>query len=408
MARTIIFKNISQLMTLRGAVKKSARNIQHKDLGLIKNGAMVVDNGIVSWVGRESSLPQKWPDAKIVDLAGENVFPGFVDCHTHLLFAGDRVDEFESRNRGVSYQEIAEAGGGILATMRATRKASEKDLLQLGQKRVDKFLAQGVTTIEVKSGYGLNQKSELKILKAARQLKKARIVPTFLGAHAIPKEFKNEEAYLLSLEKYLGQVREHCQRIDIFIEKGYFSKKRAREYLQSAKELGFAITIHADQLNAVGATELAIQLQALSADHAIKLSPTVIKKLALSETTAVLLPSADFYIHVDYPKARSLLDGGARCALATDFNPGSSPTQNIGLVGLLARLHMKMTLPEVFVAMTLSGAYALGLENEVGALMPGYKADFFISPLQWREFFYDSLPAPVSAVWVDGKKLRAL
>ncbi|MCJ8277440.1 MAG: amidohydrolase family protein, partial [Bdellovibrionales bacterium] len=296
MAEKLIFTDINQLMTLKGAVKKEARKVDDKDLGLVKNGAIVVEKGVIQWTGSQSKIPEKFEGYKKVSLKGGNVFPGFVDCHTHLIFAGDRKNEFELRNQGVSYQEIAKKGGGILSTMKATRRTSLNDLVELGQQRVDQHIAQGVTTIEVKSGYGLNTKSEIKMLEAANQLKKAQIVPTFLGAHAIPEEFRNEKEYLIKLSKDLDEIRRRklSNRVDIFIEKGYFSYKEAKKYLLKAHEKGFYFCIHADQLSHSKATQLAVELNALSADHAICLSKKDKARLAQSETTAVLLPCADF------------------------------------------------------------------------------------------------------------------
>ncbi len=407
MSKIQVFRNISQLLSMKGVVKKQGRHTEQKDLGVIKNGALVVESGKVAWVGAESRLPSQYQRIKARDCQGLNLFPGFVDCHTHMVFAGNRQHEFELRNQGVSYQEIAEKGGGILSTVKATRKASLEELSMLAQKRVDKHLAQGVTTIEIKSGYGLNTKSEEKMLMAARQLKKARVVTTFLGAHAIPKEFSGEADYLIKLKRDLKRIKDKglSQRVDIFVEKGYFSEKLSQDYLQFARSLGFEITIHADQLNRTRATQLAVEMKAQSADHVICANKTDRQKLADSETVAVLLPAADFYLQCAYPDARDFIDRGACVALATDFNPGSSPTQNLSFVGLLARLKMQMSLPEVFAALTYGGAKALGLENVAGALLPGYSADFFLSSLNWDQFFYGLEENSVEQTFVRGKKV---
>mgnify|MGYP003683319677 CR=1 FL=1 len=405
MAQSILFTEINQLMTLRGAVKKQGRHIDEKDLGIIKNGAMVMVNGEIVWVGPQKKLPQIYANFKKKSLKGKNVFPGFVDCHTHMVFAGNRVDEFELRNKGVSYQEIAKRGGGILSTVKATRKASLEELTELCQRRVNHHISQGVTTIEIKSGYGLKSSAEIKMLKAAQKIKKANIVTSFLGAHAIPKEFKSEKLYIDQLIKDLDKIKSSklSNRVDIFIEKGYFSYKYAKKYLLAAKEKGFQICVHADQLSHAKATQLAVEVGALSADHAICLTNRDKKNLAGSETTAVLLPCADFYLNCDYPDARGLIDRGARVALATDFNPGSSPTQNLPFLGVLSRLNMKMSLAEVFVGLTLNGAYALGLHKTKGALLSGYSGDFFVSDHQWKEFFYDMNPSFIDQVFISGR-----
>ncbi len=402
----IVFHNIFQLMSLKKVVKKQGRKILKEDISPIKKAAMVVKEGQVQWVGPESRLPETYRKIKKKSLKGLNVYPGFVDCHTHLVFAGDRKNEFEMRNQGISYQEIAQKGGGILSTVKATGKAGLKQLIDSGQKRVNQHLRQGVTTLEIKSGYGLNQKTEEKILKAAKSLKKANIITTFLGAHAIPAEFKNENSYLKKLKKDLLRIKKLklSERVDIFIEKGYFSCLSGKDYLLYAKNLDFDLCVHADQLSRSGATALAVKLGARSADHAVCLNQKDKQNLANSETVAVLLPCADFYLQCPYPDARTLIDSGACVALATDFNPGSSPTQNLGLLGVLARLQMKMSLPEVFAALTFGGAKALSLENKVGALLPGYQADFFTSPSSWEDFFYDPSPLPVSDTFVKGNK----
>ncbi len=407
MSQTLVFKNIGELMTLNGVVRKHGRGVQKKDLGIIKNAALVVHKGKVEWVGAESKLPSSWQRKKAINCGGRNLFPGFVDCHTHMVFAGDRTGEFEMRNQGKSYQQIAAEGGGILSTVRATRKTSTEDLVGLGQERVDRHLAQGVTSIEIKSGYGLNPKTELKMLEVANRLKSAKIYPTFLGAHAIPKTSAGEVPYLESLKKTLRQIKQQklANRVDIFVEKGYFSISCARDYLTWVQDQGFDVTIHADQLNRTGATRLAIEMGAKSADHVICLNKKDKKALADSNTVAVLLPTADFYLQCDYPDARHLIDLGGCVALATDFNPGSSPTQNISMVGLLARLEMKMTLPEVFSALIYGGAKALGEENKIGSIQPGYEADFFISSWKWDRFFYDMNPLDVWKTYVNGKNV---
>lgn len=407
MAKVQVFSNIAQLMTSKGVAKKRGRHIEAKDLSILKNAAMVVEEGQVAWVGKQSQLPEKWRNKKPFDCFGKCVFPGFIDCHTHMIFAGDRKAEFEMRNQGLSYQEVADQGGGILSTVKATRRASLQELTELGQKRLNYHLSQGVTSVEIKSGYGLTAKSELKMLLAAQSLKGAKVHGTFLGAHAIPKEYSDEDTYLSELLRELRKVQKEglSQRVDIFIEKNYFSLNKAKDYLLKAKGMGFDITIHADQLSRTGATALAVELEAKSADHSICLNSQDIKKLAASETVAVLLPAADFYLQCAYPKARKLIDQGACVALATDFNPGSSPTQNISFVGVLARLQMKMTLPEVFAALTYGGAKALGVEQYRGALLPGYEADFFISDQSWQDFFYDLNGAKVWKTFVNGKSV---
>jgi len=389
-----IFRNIGTLLTLAGVAEKDGRQVQEQDLGRIDKAAMVVENGRLTWVGPQKKLPKisakKTTD---IDLDGQTVLPGFVECHTHTIFSGSRAAEFEQRNRGVSYSEIAAGGGGILSTMQQTRNASASQLLQLGERRLRKFVEQGVTTVEMKTGYALDFENELKCLQVMKKLRGARVVSTYLGPHAVPPEFSSAEEYVkFCSEKVLPEIcrKKLTDRVDIFVEKGFFSAAVARPYLQAAKEMGFSIAIHADQLSLSGGAELAVEYEATSADHLLQIGEREIQKLAKSKVTCVLLPLADLYMNCPYPLARSLIAAGARVALATDFNPGSSPSQDVSLVGLLARLQMKMTLPEVIAAYTYSAAAALSREKELGSLEVNKYADFFSTELDWTDLFYSA------------------
>jgi imidazolonepropionase len=289
--------------------------------------------------------------------------------------------------------------------MKKTRKATFEELQKLTESRVLQFLKQGVTTLEIKSGYALDLKNEIKVLKVLDQLAQVKnknknkklmsphIVSTFLGAHALPPEFKTQKEYLnFILEKVLPQIKKEttCRRVDIFVEKGFFEKEDSQKYLIESQKLGFQVTVHADQLSLSGGSDLAIEIGALSADHVIQIGKKQIKKYAENETTAVLLPAADLYMKCNYPPARELIDAGARVALATDFNPGSCPTQDLSLVGLLARLQMKMSLPEVIGAYTVGSAFALGLQESAGCLMLDRAADFIATPMNWKNLFYSA------------------
>ncbi|MFN7729068.1 MAG: imidazolonepropionase [Bdellovibrio sp.] len=402
-----LFHGIKELVTMAGVAQKQGRSIQDADVGLINNGALLIQGGRLVWAGAESKIPRELQKRirKKIDLKAAAVVPGFVECHTHLVFAGERASEFEERNRGVSYQEISARGGGILATMKATRSASKAALLKLAQLRADRFMGQGVTTLEVKTGYALNEKDELKTLQVQQAIQGPRIISTFLGAHALPPEFKTPAAYLQFLTTLLPKIKKKklAQRVDIFIEKGFFTAEMAAPFLAKAQALGFDLTIHADQLSLSGGTSLAVELGACSADHVIQLDPKQIQNLAQSSTTAVCLPAADLYMRCAYPPARALLDAGGRVALATDFNPGTSPTQDLSLVGLLARLEMKMTLPEVWAALTYNAACALKLQAEIGSLEAGKFADFVVLAEDWRSLFYSIGHHPVTSVWREGR-----
>ena len=401
--KTQVFRGIDTLLTLQGASQKQGRRIQESDLSIQSKAAIVVENGKILWLGPQKSLPRIYAkNSKEIHLDAATVLPGFVECHTHSLFAGSRASEFEMRLQGVSYQEIAKRGGGILSTMKATRQASAADLKEKTQERVANFMRQGVTTLEIKTGYALNEKEELKSLKVIHSLQGPRIVPTFLGAHSVPPEFSTAQDYLKHLETLLPKVRKLCDRVDIWIEKGFFEKDFSEAYLKKAQQLGFQIVIHADQLTLSGGADLAVQLKALSADHVIQLGNGQIQKLAASETTAVLLPLADLYMKCAYPPAQKLIEAGARVALATDFNPGSCPSQDLALVVLLARLEMKMSLPQVIAAYTVGSSYALGLQSEVGSLEIGKSADFICTNEDWTSLFYSAGGLSVQKTYLKG------
>lgn len=409
----VIFRGISTLWTLAGVAAKDGRAVRFEDLTPIQNAALVCDQGQILWLGPEKKLPRALAKsgkaaAKEINLRRAQVLPAFVECHTHLVFAGHRAQEFEWRNTGVSYGEIAARGGGILSTMIQTRKASAAELLKIAQHRVDDFLAQGVTTIEAKSGYALNLKDEIKCLQVVQKLKGARMVSTFLGAHARPPEFKTNTDYLQYLaQEVLPRIQKLklAERVDIFIEKGFFEQQESLDYLQTAKDLGFQIVLHADQITLSGGTELGLQLDAVSMDHLIQLDSVLTQKLAGSKATAVLLPAADLYMRCAYPPARQLIDAGARVALATDFNPGTSPTQDLQLVGLLARLEMKMTLPEVISAYTYGAAAALGRANKIGSLEVGKFADFFSMNAEIEELFLSAGRRICESTFSNGRKV---
>ncbi len=402
-----ILRHIDELLTMSGVAKKQARRVKEADLGILKKQAILFLDGKIAWIGSDQKIPKNLTKKKLKEynLKGQTVLPGLVECHTHTLFAGDRSAEFELRNQGVSYQEINAKGGGILSTVNPTRQISAKNLHALGQARVANFQAQGVTTLEIKSGYALDLKNEIKLLKVAKSLTGVRVVPTFLGPHARPPEFSTYEKYLdFVIQKVLPEIKKLklSHRADIFIEKGFFESEVAEAYLKKTQELGFDLVIHADQLSLSGGTELALKYKAISADHLLQIDSSLIQKLAKSETTAVLLPAADLYMKCKYPPGRDLIDAGARVALATDFNPGSSPTQDLQLVGLLARLEMKLSLPEVLSAYTMGAAYALGLQGEVGSLELNKSADFFSTKNSWQRLFYQVGERPASMTFTRG------
>lgn len=386
-----LFVGIEKLYTMRG-----------HDLSAITDAAILVDGNTIQWVGKRAQAV-KFRRAKKVSLDAKTVLPAFIDCHTHTVYAGERRDEFERRNSGVSYQQIAKEGGGIAKTVASTRKASLKNLVELAEARSRFFLRQGVTTVEMKSGYGLTLKDEIKILQAIRSIKTVRAIPTFLGLHAIPPEFRDSDSYVKEVIGWLPKIKKLAGRADIFIEKNYFTPQHAHSYFTALQSHEFDIAAHCEQLSQSGGIDKALEFGAISVDHLVHADQKQVQKLAKSKTVAVLLPASDFYLKINYPNARALIDSGVDVALATDFNPGSSPTQSVNFVGVLARLNMQMSLAEVLRAFTVSAATALGLQDVLGSLREGKLADFVAFDCDIDDLFYQVGHHPVRAVIKNGK-----
>ncbi|MCH2534808.1 MAG: imidazolonepropionase [Bdellovibrionales bacterium] len=388
-------------------MKKQGRKVDLSDLDLKKNVCIVVDQGKIKWVGKQDKISKelKKQIKQTIDVKGNTVLPGFIDCHTHMVFAGSRQHEFELRNQGVSYQEINKQGGGIGSTVRATRKASLDHLTNLAQDRVKKHLSQGVTTVEVKSGYGLSLKDEIKMLKAIKNIKKVNTVSTFLGPHSLPKEFNDHQTYIdYVIDKILPAVSKAqlADRVDIFIEKGFFTPTQADQYFKAAKSFNLGCIAHTEQLSLQNGYKTALKYDAVSLDHVIELDKAGIKTVAKSKSTAILLPIADFYLKTNYPNARALIDQGGRVAIATDYNPGSAPSQDLSLLGVLSRLEMKMKLHEVISGLTVGAAFALNKQNQIGCIDIGYQADFCVIDGDVGDLFYQIGHHPVLSTYVRG------
>jgi len=379
----LIIKNAGELLTL------SSSFTEESGLGMIQKGAVAIKKGRIFWVGKTEEISGKFSlsrDGRKIDGTGKVVMPGLIDAHTHLIFSGSRENEFEQRIQGLSYQEIAGRGGGILSTVEATRKASFDELLSLGKRRLDRMLSKGVTTVEAKSGYGLSLQSEMKILRVMKALQESHpidIVPTFLGAHTVPKEFREERARYVNLltEEMIPQVAQErlAEFCDVFCEKKAFTLEESRKILETGKRYGLKPKIHADQLSSGGGAELAAEINAYSADHLEYASPEGIKKMAEKGVTAVLLPGASFFLSMrKYPPARDMIAQGMAVALATDLNPGSSMTESLPMMMTMGCTMYKLLPKEVIQATTIHAARSTGREKEIGSLEVGKQADLLV------------------------------
>lgn len=385
--------NCGQLLTMDHETVH-AKGEQMGYLPHIKNGAIGWKDGIIAFIGT-SSEAEGLESSKVIDCQGMLVTPGLVDPHTHLVFGGSREHEIALKQQGVPYLEILKQGGGIHSTVEATRNASFEDLYDKATFHLKRLISYGITTVEAKSGYGLEKHAELKQLEVVKKLKEntnMEIASTFLGAHAIPKEYKeNPDAFLLEMSELFEEIKEKelAEFVDIFCEEGVFTIEQSKRFLELAKEAGFSVKIHADEIVSLGGTELAIELGAASADHLIAASDQAVGMFGTSDTVAVLLPGTTFYLNKDsYAKAREIINGGGAVALATDFNPGSSPTENIQFIMNLAMLKLKMTCEEIWNAVTVNAAKAIHKDDASGRLKVGRKADVVV----WNAMNYQYVP----------------
>ena len=399
MSESVLITGASQMLTLRGGPR---RGNSLSNLGLVKDGAILVRDGKIVAVGPRAQMERR-AEAKSADkfdVGGRVVLPGFVDSHTHLIHAGSRAEEYELKIQGASYEEIARKGGGILNSVKKLRAATKEALKRRGASALGEFAAHGTTTLEAKSGYGLDVASELKILDLHRELNQEQpleIVSTFLGAHMVPAEFRGKadgaEKYLdLLREKLLPEVvvRDLAEYCDVFCERGAFTVGQSKKLLAKAKEHGLASRLHAEQLSRTGATQLAVEMGAASCDHLEHVNNADIRALAKSKTVATLLPGCDFHLGLkEYAPARKLIAAGAIVALATDYNPGTSPTMSMPIVLSLACDQLRMTPAEAIAAATINGAAALGRENAIGSLEEGKQADLAAYEVEdYREIPY--------------------
>lgn len=379
----LIIDNISQLVTLAGPARARVR-AELRELGIISDAALLSRDGVIVAVGAASEVaPHAGVDAVRIDARNSVVMPGFIDAHTHPVFAGTREDEYEMRAAGVTYQQIASQGGGIRSTVRKTRAASEDELFDMALPRVRSLLEHGTTTVEAKSGYGLTLEDELKILRVIQRLNAAtplELIPTFLGAHEIPDESRGarEDYVRLVIDEMLPRVAAErlARYCDVFCESHVFTVEESRRLLARAKELGLGVRLHAEQLSLCGGASLAAELGAVTADHLEWIDAQGIAALARSGVIAVLLPGAVFNLGLTrYAPARAMIDAGLAIALATDFNPGSSPTPSMQMILSIACTQMRMTPAEAITAATINGAYSLDSGQRIGSLEVGKHAD---------------------------------
>ena len=388
---SLLIQHAAQVLTLAGG--PTHRPLAGPDLRqwtIIERGyvACVADKIVAVGPMNELDLAHLSPETRLIDATGCVVMPGLVECHTHLVFSGNRADEFERKLRGESYLDILAGGGGILSTVRATRAAAENELLATALHHLDGFRRYGITTLEAKSGYGLDRDTELRLVRVARaagRQQPVRVVPTFLGAHVVPPEFKEAgpRAYIdFILREVLSDLKGEAAFVDIFCEAGAFPLDVAKYYLEQARKMGFGLKIHAEQLHDLGGCEMAAALGASSVDHCDYLTPAAAARIAgrtHGQTVAVLLPLVPLFLRqTQFAPGREFIDNGLPVALSTDFNPGSCPSKNLWLALSVACLHMGFTPKEAVAAATLNAAWALGLAADCGSLEPGKRADVLV------------------------------
>lgn len=419
----LIIHNARQLVTC-SSNGKAKKGRQMQDIGIIENGAVAVKDGVIAAVGKSDQVLREFKAENVIDANQRVVCPAFVECHTHLVFAGNRLDEFELKIKGANYLEILEAGGGILSTVKKTRQASLAELVEQSRKRLDKMFEMGVATCEVKTGYGLNLETELKMLDAIAELDKIHpidIIPTFLGAHAVPPEFKGREDEFTSLicEEMLPVIADirKCELnfkgifknkpffVDVFCEKNAFNLEQSKKVLLAAKSLDFGLKAHVDEFTNLGCAKFAIENGATSIDHLDATSEEEIALLAKSKTIGVITPTVNFnFGSCEFADARKIIDAGCAIALSTDFNPGSAPCPSLPSAMAIACRYQKILPSEALNAATINAAFAVGLGETTGSLERGKQADILILDTNdYRQIAYEFGSNAVEQVIKKGK-----
>lgn len=413
---SLLIKNCGQLLTMKGGVKRGRRML---DIGLIEDAFLACEGGKIIEVGRMKDLG-KVSAKKIVDAKGCVVMPGLIDCHTHLVFAGNRANEFKMKLEGESYLDILARGGGILSTVKATRKASRAELLKNTLVHLKEMLKLGITTVEAKSGYGLDMETEIKILEVLRLAQKkqpVKIVSTFLGAHTVPVEYKDRAQDYLDflIKKVLPKAKNLADFVDIFCEKKAFDLRQSENYLKAAVDMGFKLKIHGEQINNLGSCLMAARLGAVSVDHGDRLSKKDLKELVKIVSKSkdalpivVLLPLVPLFLREEkFADGRALIDSGISVAVSTDFNPGSCPCKNLFLAMTVACLKMGLKIEEVLNAVTINAAAALSLAGEIGSLEKGKIANVVITKVKdYREIPYWMGENIAEKVILGGRMMR--
>ncbi|NHM33072.1 imidazolonepropionase [Neobacillus terrae] len=389
MNKPIFIRNAEQLVTLKGSSKAPLVKKQMSELGIIENGSIWIENGVIEAVGTDKELFETYKnyltEAQIIDASGKLVTPGLVDPHTHLVYAGSRENEFNMRLEGATYMEIMNSGGGIYATTTRTQKASHEELFHESYERLNQFLLQGVTTVEAKSGYGMEWETEQKQLEVAKELNEKHpvdVVSTFMGAHAVPAEYKENTDQFVDhlINEMIPKVSELglAEFNDVFCEKGVFTPEQSKKILEAGKTYGLTPKIHADEIEPYEGAELAAEVGAISADHLLRASDKGIEAMAEKGVVAVLLPGTAYFLMAESANGRKMIDKGVAVALSTDCNPGSSPTVSLPFIMNLGCLKMGMTPAEVLAAATINAAHAINRPESIGSLEVGKKADVTI------------------------------
>ncbi|AJR03516.1 imidazolonepropionase [Siansivirga zeaxanthinifaciens] len=410
----ILFKNIKELIQIRESGISFVSGSDMSILPNIKNAFLLVEDGLISDFGTMDACPDTKAE-QVIDVTGQMMMPTWCDSHTHIVYAGNRESEFVDKIKGLTYQEIANKGGGILNSAKKLQKLSEADLYEESKVRLEAVIAMGTGAVEIKSGYGLTVESELKMLSVIKQLKKNYDLPikaTFLGAHAVPKAYVNDkEGYMqLIINEMIPLISEAnlADYIDVFCETGYFSVEDTQRIMQAGKAHGLESKIHVNQFNSIGGVQIAVAHKALSVDHLEEMTDADIESLKNTKTMPVALPGCSFFLSIPYTPGRKMIDDGLPLALATDYNPGSSPSGNMNFVVSAACIKMKLTPEEAINAATINGAYAMGLENQVGSITRGKLANLIVTkPINSYGFIpYSFGETQIDKVYIKGQQIN--